>query len=96
MGQNYSQLSDQLFIAANFRPHTYWNLVTASSAVTQHLSTIFIFLATFVRLKERYLDPRILVWISVSAFLVGYLTSEILEYHSTEQERYTNRWLSLT
>jgi len=64
---------------ANFRPHTYWYLVTASWSISQHLATIFIFLAVFVKLKERVLDPRLLVWVSVISFVTGYSTWEVLE-----------------
>lgn len=64
---------------ANFRPYTYWPLVLASCSITQHLSTIYIFLATFVRLKDRSLDARVLVWIAVACFLGGYTTWELLD-----------------
>ncbi|GLB34705.1 putative phosphatidylinositol n-acetylglucosaminyltransferase [Lyophyllum shimeji] len=56
----------------NFKPYTYWPVVLLSCAITQHISTIFIFLATFVRLRERLLDPRTLVLISVACFVAGY------------------------
>jgi phosphatidylinositol glycan class C protein len=62
-----------LVSTANFRPLTYWPLVRAACAITQHLTTIFIFLAVFVRLRERLLDPRLLVWVSIACFLIGYL-----------------------
>ncbi|KAF8077704.1 phosphatidylinositol N-acetylglucosaminyltransferase subunit C [Lyophyllum atratum] len=58
----------------NFKPYTYWPVVLLSCAITQHISTIFIFLATFVRLRERLLDPRTLVLISVGCFVAGYTT----------------------
>ncbi|KAJ7181677.1 phosphatidylinositol N-acetylglucosaminyltransferase [Mycena crocata] len=64
---------------ANFRPYTYWPLVLLSCAITQHLATIFIFVSVFVRLKESYLDPHILVWISVGCFFGGYLSWELLD-----------------
>ncbi|KAJ7103514.1 phosphatidylinositol N-acetylglucosaminyltransferase subunit C [Mycena belliarum] len=64
---------------ANFRPYTYWPLVCLSCAITQHLATIFIFVSVFVRLKEKHLDPRILVWISVGCFCTGYLCWELLD-----------------
>ncbi|KAH8102652.1 phosphatidylinositol N-acetylglucosaminyltransferase [Cristinia sonorae] len=56
----------------NFRPYTYWHLVAASWAISQHLATIFTFVAVFVRLKERILDPRLLVWLSTICFMTGY------------------------
>ncbi|KAF7306939.1 Phosphatidylinositol N-acetylglucosaminyltransferase [Mycena indigotica] len=63
----------------NFRPYTYWPLVLLSCAITQHLATIFVFIAVFVRLRENQLDAHLLVWVSVSCFLVGYLLWELLE-----------------
>ncbi|KAF8807424.1 phosphatidylinositol N-acetylglucosaminyltransferase [Phlegmacium glaucopus] len=66
-----------LFLASlrknpNFRPYTYWPLVILACAITQHLATTFIFLSVFVRLKERTLDPRTLVSISIACFFIGY------------------------
>lgn len=76
----------------NFRPHTYWPLVLVSCAITQHIATIFIFLAVFVRLKERSLDPRILVWISVWCFIVGFISWELMGRSGSDPEtRHTNR-----
>jgi len=64
---------------ANFRPYTYWKLVQLSCAITHHLATIFVFVSVFVGLKENYLDPHILVWISVGGFSTGYLLWERLD-----------------
>jgi phosphatidylinositol glycan class C protein len=83
--------SDFIF-TANFRPYTYWPLVLASCAITQHLATIYIFLAIFVRLKEGYLDARILVWVSVGCFVGGYMTWELLDCSNSDSvQRNTSR-----
>ncbi|KAF7320325.1 Phosphatidylinositol N-acetylglucosaminyltransferase [Mycena kentingensis (nom. inval.)] len=74
-----SQFLSSLVHNANFRPYTYWPLVLLSCAITQHLATIFVFLSVFIRLKEEYLDPNVLVWTSVAAFLVGYLLWDLLD-----------------
>ncbi|KAJ7357388.1 phosphatidylinositol N-acetylglucosaminyltransferase [Mycena albidolilacea] len=77
---------------ANFRPYTYWPLVLLSCAITQHLATIFIFVSVFVRLKENFLDPHTLVWISVGCFFTGYLNWELLDRTGTSHEhRHANR-----
>ncbi|KAJ7932381.1 phosphatidylinositol N-acetylglucosaminyltransferase [Mycena leptocephala] len=77
---------------ANFKPYTYWPLVLLSCAITQHLATIFIFVSVFVRLKENYLDPHTLVWISVCCFLTGYLSWELLDRTGAGHEhRHANR-----
>lgn len=62
----------------NFKPYTYWPLVLLCCAITQHLATIFTFLAVFVRLKERWLDARVLLWVSIHSFFGGYVLYEIL------------------
>ncbi|KAH7911189.1 phosphatidylinositol N-acetylglucosaminyltransferase subunit C [Hygrophoropsis aurantiaca] len=68
----------------NFKPYTYGPLVLLSCAITQHLATIFTFIAVFVRLKENLLDPRVLLWTSIACFLVGYMLWEVLNYSDTQ------------
>jgi len=80
----------------NFRPYTYWPLVLASCAITQHLAMIYIFLAVFVRLKEGSLDARILVWITVGCFVGGYMIWELLNCSDSDQiQRTINRTKTL-
>lgn len=56
------------------------------------MASIFIFLAVFMRLQQRFLDPRALVWISAGVFLTGYMIWELLECTSVDHEtRSTNR-----
>ncbi|KAI0078891.1 phosphatidylinositol N-acetylglucosaminyltransferase [Panus rudis PR-1116 ss-1] len=77
---------------ANFRPYTYWRLVTATTSVVQHVAVIFIFLAVFVRLRENDLDPRRLVWLSIGGFVLGYTSWELLAFSgSQEKSRYNSR-----
>ncbi|EJD03912.1 phosphatidylinositol N-acetylglucosaminyltransferase [Fomitiporia mediterranea MF3/22] len=64
---------------ANFCPYTYWPLVLAACTIAQHVSSIFIFLVTFVHLYDESWDPRVLVWISVGMFLLGYLLWELMD-----------------
>jgi len=47
-------------------------------AITQHLGTVFVFLAIFVRLNERSVDARVLLWTSVTCSVLGYGMWEIL------------------
>ncbi|KAN0100634.1 Phosphatidylinositol N-acetylglucosaminyltransferase subunit C [Tylopilus felleus] len=62
----------------NFTPYSYWPLVFMCCAITQHLGTVFVFLAIFVKLKERSIDARVLLWVSVTCSVLGYGTWEIL------------------
>ncbi|KIK71027.1 hypothetical protein GYMLUDRAFT_185305 [Collybiopsis luxurians FD-317 M1] len=61
----------------NFKPYTYWPLVHLSTAITQHLATIFIFLSIFVRLKNHSLDARVLIFVSLGCFLLGYFIWQV-------------------
>lgn len=80
----------------NFTPYSYRQLVLASCAINQHLGTIFTFLAVFVRLKERYLDARVLVWVSVVGFASGYLLWDLLLCCDQDEEgRRANRTKSI-
>jgi phosphatidylinositol N-acetylglucosaminyltransferase subunit C len=54
--------------------------VFASLPVAQQLAVIFVFLAVFVRVHTGLLDPRVLVWISIGCFLVGYSTWETFHW----------------
>lgn len=92
MISNTKGVSDFAHSIANFRPYTYWPLVLASCPIAQHLATIYIFLAVFVRLKDYSLDPRILVWITVACFIVGYMVWELLDCSRSDRaQRNTNR-----
>ncbi|KAG9314375.1 phosphatidylinositol N-acetylglucosaminyltransferase-domain-containing protein [Chiua virens] len=62
----------------NFTPYTYWPLVFLCCAITQHIATVFVFLAIFTRLIERTLDARVLLWMSVTCSALGYAIWEIL------------------
>ncbi|KAI0669911.1 phosphatidylinositol N-acetylglucosaminyltransferase [Trametes maxima] len=76
----------------NFKPYTYWHLVVLSCPISQHLASIFVFLAVFMRLQQRWLDPRALVWISGGVFLAGYMAWEILDCAQPDNAvRNTNR-----
>ncbi|KAI1797863.1 phosphatidylinositol N-acetylglucosaminyltransferase [Ganoderma leucocontextum] len=76
----------------NFQPYTYRHLVILSCPISQHLASIFVFLAIFMRLRQRLLDPRALVWMSAGVFLTGYLIWELLDCDSVDKAaRATNR-----
>ncbi|KAF9456553.1 phosphatidylinositol N-acetylglucosaminyltransferase subunit C [Collybia nuda] len=81
---------------SNFKPQTYWPLVLLSCAITQHISTIFIFLSIFVWIQQSKLDPRTMVWITGGSSLVGYAIWEVLDSISVKtSERYANRLKAL-
>lgn len=61
-------------------------------AITQHVGTVFIFLAIFVRLKERSIDARVLLWMSVTCSVLGYGIWEVL-HSSNPSHMPSNRLL---
>ncbi|KAF8560371.1 phosphatidylinositol N-acetylglucosaminyltransferase [Imleria badia] len=71
----------------NFTPYSYWPLVFMCCAITQHLGTVFVFLAIFVRLKERSIDARVLLWMSVTCSVLGYGIWEILHSSNPRPNR---------
>ncbi|KDQ13136.1 hypothetical protein BOTBODRAFT_111897 [Botryobasidium botryosum FD-172 SS1] len=64
---------------ANVHPYTYAPLVLASCAIIQHISAVFILLSAFVHLHTMALDPRLLVWVSILCFLLGYTAWELTQ-----------------
>lgn len=65
---------------ANFTPYTYAPLVLASTSVCQHVANIFIFLSVFLRLKENTSNPRLIVWLAILLFFIGYVSWEVIHY----------------
>jgi len=70
---------------SSFNPYAYWPLVHLSCAITQQISTTFIFLAVFVLLKQSRIDPRLLVQFSCAIFAVGYVLQQLLVYTWTSR-----------
>lgn len=66
-------------------------MVLASCTISLHLSVIFVFLAIFVRLRERTLDPRLLVWISIMSFVSFYTLWEIVDHVGSDKSRLVDR-----
>jgi phosphatidylinositol N-acetylglucosaminyltransferase subunit C len=77
---------------ANFRPYAYWQLVLLSCAVTQHLASIFVFVAVFLHLGDHTLEPRLLIWASVCCFLTGYLVWEAIEFRDRSGNPSDRTW----
>lgn len=63
----------------------------ASCTISLHLSAIFTFVAVFVRLKERMLDPRLLVWICIMSFVCFYTLWELVEHIRSDTSRFIDR-----
>ncbi|KZW04386.1 phosphatidylinositol N-acetylglucosaminyltransferase [Exidia glandulosa HHB12029] len=83
---------DKLRKNTNFRPYSFRGLVLAACAITQHLSTIFIFISVFVRLNDSTLDPRVLVWVTVATHVLGSIVWDVAERPFYEKhERRANR-----
>ncbi|KAG8929769.1 hypothetical protein FRC03_009257 [Tulasnella sp. 419] len=70
---------------SNVRSYSYLPLVCVAFAVTQHLSTIFILISTFIRLRSGALDPRYLIWLSIGFHPFGHIMWELLERTSSSK-----------
>ncbi|KAA1468249.1 phosphatidylinositol N-acetylglucosaminyltransferase [Dentipellis sp. KUC8613] len=82
-----------LSMNVNFKPHNYWLLMLGSYTVTQHLSTLLIFLVIFVRLMNATFDPRLLMLTCAILFVTGCAIWELLHFtwrgaaHNTHDRR---------
>lgn len=65
-------------------PYRYWPLVLGACTISQNLSVIFVFLAVFTRLLDHTLDPRLLVALSSTGFIVGCLVWELLGHFESD------------
>ncbi|KAI7899785.1 phosphatidylinositol N-acetylglucosaminyltransferase subunit C [Cokeromyces recurvatus] len=54
----------------NVRSYNYWTMVYESGVITQHISTVVIFIAIFVYLQDHILSGQHLIW--VGTFLTGF------------------------
>ncbi|KAG8862268.1 hypothetical protein FRB96_001847 [Tulasnella sp. 330] len=79
----------------NVRSYAYLPLVISACAVTQHLSTIFFFVAVFIRLNVNMtkdegdlgpLDPQSLAWSAIAAYPFGFMLWEALEWRVIERD----------
>ena len=66
---------------ANVSPYSYWPLSLAACAITQHIAAVSIFLVTFVHIYDSSWDPRILVWSSITNFMLGFSFWELLGWY---------------
>lgn len=74
-------------ILANFKPYTYSSLVLLTCAITQHISSIFMFLGIFLRLRAGVLHPRGILWFSMGAFCIGYICWSLLSSRQSSNFR---------
>ncbi|KAI8093907.1 phosphatidylinositol N-acetylglucosaminyltransferase subunit C [Halteromyces radiatus] len=64
---------DELQKNVNVREYDYWTMVYQSGIITQHISSIVIFIAIFINLQLSALSGRQLIWIGSSFTGLGYL-----------------------
>ncbi|KAI7866201.1 phosphatidylinositol N-acetylglucosaminyltransferase subunit C [Spinellus fusiger] len=77
--QNYpdnyfdSTFLDELQKNVNMRTYDYWTMVQASGVVTQHISSVVIFVAIFIDLKAHALSASHLIWTGTLLTATGYV-----------------------
>ncbi|KAF9570871.1 hypothetical protein EC968_001310 [Mortierella alpina] len=58
---------------ANVRQYEYWSVVLESTIITQHISSIVIFVAVFIYLLNKQLSAHALIIIGSAATAIGYI-----------------------
>ncbi|ORX89480.1 phosphatidylinositol N-acetylglucosaminyltransferase [Basidiobolus meristosporus CBS 931.73] len=58
---------------ANVRSYDYWTVVRESTVITQHISSIIIFVAVFIWLYHKVLSAQTLIWSGTLSTGVGYI-----------------------
>ncbi|KAI9308486.1 phosphatidylinositol N-acetylglucosaminyltransferase subunit C, partial [Cunninghamella echinulata] len=69
---------DELQKNVNVREYNYWTMVYQSGIITQHISSVVIFIAIFINLKVHTLSAKQLIWTSSSLTSLGYLFWNII------------------
>ncbi|CAO3612566.1 unnamed protein product [Cunninghamella echinulata] len=69
---------DELQKNVNVREYSYWSMVYQSGIITQHISSVVIFIAIFINLKVHTLSAKQLIWTSSSLTSLGYLFWNII------------------
>ncbi len=57
----------------NLRKHQYWQVVIEASSISQHLSTIALFIAVFIHLYSFNLSATIFFIITTTLTFCGYI-----------------------
>lgn len=66
------------FCIVNVREYDYWTMVYQSGIITQHISSIVIFIAIFINLQLQSLSATQLIWIGSTFTGLGYLFWNII------------------
>ncbi|ORX60400.1 phosphatidylinositol N-acetylglucosaminyltransferase [Hesseltinella vesiculosa] len=56
----------------NVRDYDYWTMVYQSGIITQHISTVVIFVAIFIHLQNNSISATQLIWIGAASTTLGY------------------------
>ncbi|KAJ1952559.1 glycosylphosphatidylinositol anchor biosynthesis [Linderina pennispora] len=76
----------------NVRMYDYSTVVQQTTVVTQHLSSIMVFLAVFINLDRGSLTGEALVWGSTILTMVGFGFWDLLNYSLRTPEQRVERW----
>ncbi|KAI9358448.1 phosphatidylinositol N-acetylglucosaminyltransferase subunit C [Pilaira anomala] len=73
---------DELQRNVNVRSYDYWNMVYESGVITQHISSVVIFIAIFIYLQDHSLSGNHLIWIGSLLTGVGYIFWDLIVFKS--------------
>ncbi|XP_061169616.1 LOW QUALITY PROTEIN: phosphatidylinositol N-acetylglucosaminyltransferase subunit C-like [Saccostrea echinata] len=61
------------------RKYEYWSVVRASGEITQQISSMCLFIVSFIYMDDRRLSPDSLVVITIAASVIGYIVSKLVD-----------------
>ncbi|OAD67071.1 hypothetical protein PHYBLDRAFT_174455, partial [Phycomyces blakesleeanus NRRL 1555(-)] len=79
-----STFLDELQRNVNMRTYDYWTMVHASGGITQHISSVVIFIAIFIDLQTHTLSANHLIWTGSLLTGAGYLFLDLMMLRKTE------------
>ncbi|KAI9015714.1 phosphatidylinositol N-acetylglucosaminyltransferase subunit C [Phycomyces nitens] len=79
-----STFLDELQRNVNMRTYDYWTMVHASGGITQHISSVVIFIAIFIDLQTHTLSANHLIWTGSLLTGTGYLFLDLIMLRKTE------------
>ncbi|KAG9286701.1 hypothetical protein G9A89_012251 [Geosiphon pyriformis] len=86
-----STFLEELQKNANLRSYDYWTVVMESGVISQHISSIVIFIAVFIYLYLDMLSAQILIIIGTIFTSIGYIFWDLSIFKTDPSYEYTRR-----
>ena len=77
--EEYKELTSNLFYhLVNVHTYDYWKMVYESGVITQHISSVVIFIAIFIYLQLNTLAASHLIWSGSLLTGIGYIFCDLV------------------